>query len=184
MVAAYQKTGKLPELPLTLKSNGLKVYSTTENTSLESIFTSFLSELLTPADVTQFKRYFAIQAYLKPSDKMNEMLSKLSSKIENQYGVAVTFGFGPRFLHSTGQLHKGDSGNGLFLQLLADMPKDCQIPDDPVEQGSSISFGVLKTAQALGDRQALIDAGRHVLTIDLGSDIEKGIEKLVEVIGD
>jgi len=184
MVAAYQDKGKLPELPLTLESNGLKVYSTTGNTSFENIISSFLSQLLTPANVSQSKRYFSIQAYLKPSDKVYDMLKRLSLNIENQYGVAVTIGFGPRFLHSTGQLHKGDSGNGLFLQLLSDSLRDCQIPDDPLKQGSSISFGVLKTAQALGDRQALMDAGRNVLTIDLSSDPEKGIERLVEVVGD
>jgi hypothetical protein len=62
------------------------------------------------------------------------------------------------------------------------MPDDCPIPDDPKDDASSISFGVLKTAQALGDRQALVDAGRSVMTIELGSDIEKGIEKLIDAV--
>ena len=110
------------------------------------------------------------------------MLEKLRDKIQNHYGVAITVGYGPQFLHSTGQLHKGDSGTGIFIQLLADMPENCPIPDDPKTEDSSISFGTLKTSQAFGDRQALLDAGRTVMTIDLGKDINKGIEKLIEIV--
>jgi glucose-6-phosphate isomerase len=183
MVAKFKDTGKLPILPITLKTDGLKIYSTDQSHTLEHLVSIFLGPLLLSDDINQSKRYLSIQAFLKPSEQVQSLLYKLGSKVQNQYGVAVTTGFGPRFLHSTGQLHKGDRGHGLFLQLLADMPEDCSVPDDPRKEGSSISFGVLKTSQALGDRQALIDAGRKVMTIDLGSDIEKGIEKLIEVLG-
>ncbi len=87
-----------------------------------------------------------------------------------KYKVATTLGYGPRFLHSTGQLHKGDSGNGYFIQFISDIEYDAPIPDEAGKDDSSISFGTLIKAQALGDRQALIDNKRKVLTIDLGKD--------------
>jgi glucose-6-phosphate isomerase len=183
MVAKFKETGKLPVLPVTLEAEGLKIYSTDQSYSLDNLISIFLNPLLVSEEVNQKKRYLAIQAFLNPTKHIYSLLDDLGLKIQNQYGVAVTIGFGPRFLHSTGQLHKGDSGNGLFIQLLADMPEDCPIPDDPEKDESSISFGVLKTAQALGDRQALIDGSRNVMTIDLGSDIKNGIRKLQNVIG-
>src|SRR5690606_35935011 len=114
------------------------------------------------------KSYVSIQAYLKPDRETDLILHKLRTYILKKYKVPVTVGYGPRFLHSTGQLHKGDAGNGLFIQLLAEMPDDLPIPDNPGEESSSITFGVLKAAQAFGDRQALIDNKRKVLTIDIG----------------
>jgi glucose-6-phosphate isomerase len=182
MVAEYKEKGKLPVLPVTLEDGGLKIYSSDEGNSLKKLINTFLDPLVSGEDATKIRRYLAIQAYLKPLDEVSTLLEKFRVKIQNQYGVAVTIGFGPRFLHSTGQLHKGDRGTGVFIQLLADMPDDCPIPDDPKDDASSISFGVLKTAQALGDRQALVDAGRSVMTIELGSDIEKGIEKLIDAV--
>ena len=88
----------------------------------------------------------------------------------------------PRFLHSTGQLHKGDGGNGLFIQFTADMPKDLDIPDEAGEEASAMSFGTLKTAQALGDRQALLDNDRHVIRFDLGSDVVANLQKLSQAL--
>jgi len=95
-----------------------------------------------------------------------------------QHSIVVTVGYGPRFLHSTGQLHKGDAGRGLFIQLTADdaasLTGDAPIPDEAGAPESSIAFGVLKAAQALGDRQALLEAGRHVISFHLGDDVVGG----------
>jgi hypothetical protein len=91
-------------------------------------------------------------------------------KILRKYKIATTLGYGPRFLHSTGQLHKGDSGNGFFIQFISDNQDDVAIPEEAGSDKSSISFGTLIRAQALGDRQALIDNKRKVLTIDLGNN--------------
>ncbi len=96
--------------------------------------------------------------------------------------MATTVGYGPRFLHSTGQLHKGDAGNGLFIQITADARQDANIPDKAGEDKSSITFGALKMAQALGDRQALLDAGRKVIRFHLGGDVLSGIEQLEQVL--
>ena len=96
--------------------------------------------------------------------------------------MATTVGYGPRFLHSTGQLHKGDAGHGLFIQFTADDPRDAAIPDEVGSQDSSISFGVLKMAQVLGDRQALLDAGRRVIRFHLGDDVVGGLKRLTEAM--
>jgi hypothetical protein len=165
-----------------VESDGLKIFSSVRGSSPKELLNMFLNLLDSTEDATRRRKYLALHAYLKPSPELSILLEKLKDKIQNHYRIAITIGYGPRFLHSTGQLHKGDDGSGIFIQILADMPEDCPIPDDPKDSGSSISFGTLKTAQALGDRQALIDAGRAVMTIDLGKEIEKGIEKLIEMV--
>jgi hypothetical protein len=94
-------------------------------------------------------------------------LQSLRQKIRDKYAVATTVGYGPRFLHSTGQLHKGDGGKGLFIQFISQPVQDAAIPDEPSSDKSSISFGILKQAQALGDAQALRDQGRKVISFEI-----------------
>jgi hypothetical protein len=94
--------------------------------------------------------------------------------------LAVTTAYGPRYLHSTGQLHKGDAGRGLFVQFVSHHPElEVPIPDAPDDASSSITFGVLKLAQALGDYQALVEAGRRVVRFDVGTEVVAGLEKVV-----
>ncbi|HEY6359334.1 MAG TPA: hypothetical protein VIX35_13925, partial [Vicinamibacterales bacterium] len=90
--------------------------------------------------------------------------------------AATTFGYGPRFLHSTGQLHKGGPNTGLFIQLVARPKRKLPIP------GQRFDFGTLVAAQAAGDYQSLLQHGRRVLPIDLGSDIETGLATLRRTI--
>jgi hypothetical protein len=87
-----------------------------------------------------------------------------------EHGIATTLGYGPRFLHSTGQLHKGGPDNGLFLQITADHTEDVSIPGEPY------SFGVLADAQALGDLRALQDLGRSVIRLHLGAEVEDELQ--------
>jgi hypothetical protein len=94
--------------------------------------------------------------------------------------MAVTTGYGPRFLHSTGQLHKGDAGRGLFIQFTSDNAQDVPIPDEAGASESSINFGALEMSAALGDNQALLDAGRKVIRFHLGMDIPGGLTLLSE----
>lgn len=157
MVKEFQEKGKLPEFG-------------TRND--DNILTSFFSEL------KNGKSYVTIQAYLKPDNKTWQQLQQLRLKILQKYKVATTLGYGPRFLHSTGQLHKGDGGNGFFIQFISNIDKDLPIPNEAGSNESSISFGTLIRAQALGDRQALIDNKRKVLTIDLGKDVNGSLSKL------
>jgi glucose-6-phosphate isomerase len=174
MMKEYQLKGKLPELKSTLNSDGMKIYTDLKVEHLENVFSIFLSNLVSG------KNYVSIQAYLKPEEKTWQQLQLLRLKILQKYNVATTLGYGPRFLHSTGQLHKGDGGNGFFIQLISDAQKDAAIPDEAGEDGSSISFYNLIQAQALGDRQALVDNNRKVLRIDLGIKINGNLEQLLK----
>ncbi|MBW8012710.1 MAG: glucose-6-phosphate isomerase [Chloroflexi bacterium] len=114
--------------------------------------------------------YVAIQSYTFPNKSTSSALQKFRSAIRKKYKLATTIGYGPRFLHSTGQLHKGDRGNGLFIQLVSKAAMDAPIPDVAGDSSSSISFGILKQAQALGDAKALLNAGRRVITFEVDSD--------------
>jgi len=158
MVAEYSLKGTLPPVQ-------------TAQLSKETIHT-FLKECK-PGD------YIAIQAYLQPTNEVDSLLQELREDIFSRYKVATTLGYGPRYLHSTGQLHKGDSGNGLFIQLIADDKVDSNIPDVAGKPGSSMSFSTLKMAQALGDGQALRDQGRRFIRLNLGDDIESGIKSII-----
>jgi hypothetical protein len=122
--------------------------------------------------------YIAIQAYLKPSYETAHALSHFRHLLRDTTGLATTVGYGPRFLHSTGQLHKGDGGSGLFIQLTADDDVDAAIPDEAGKEASSITFGVLKMAQVMGDRHALLEAGRRVIHFHLGPDPASAILSL------
>lgn len=118
--------------------------------------------------------YVALNAYLPRNQQMSALLRRLRVAIRRQTGCATTVGFGPRFLHSTGQLHKGGANNGLFMQITADPVKDILIP----EQG--LSFGTLQRAQSLGDLEALLGRGRRALCVRLHSPGE--LHKLVEMV--
>lgn len=111
--------------------------------------------------------YIALQAWVTPSLETTAALQRWRVALRDRLHVATTVGYGPRFLHSTGQLHKGDGGRGVFIQVVTAPPAtDVPIPDTADSDASRMTFGVLKIAQALGDRQALLDAGRRVLRVD------------------
>ncbi len=111
--------------------------------------------------------YIALQAYLHPRPETTSALRHLQTAISIHTGLACTVGYGPRFLHSTGQLHKGDAGKGLFIQFVSIPDQDLPIPDEPGSSASQMTFGILKQAQALGDAAALRAAGRAVITFQL-----------------
>ncbi|MDD5233025.1 MAG: bifunctional transaldolase/phosoglucose isomerase [Syntrophales bacterium] len=123
--------------------------------------------------------YVALQVFIEPSRELDIILADLRNRIRIFSRKAVTLGYGPRYLHSTGQLHKGDRGNGLFVQFTADDLQDASVPDDPMSDASSITFGVLKKAQALGDRKALVLARRRVIQFHF-DNAEKGLRRLAE----
>jgi hypothetical protein len=103
-------------------------------------------------------------------------------RIRDRLHLVTTVGYGPRFLHSTGQLHKGDAGYGLFIQFTADDPRDTPIPDELGRPESSLTFGVLKQAQVFGDRQALLNAGRQAIRIHLHGDPADGLSRLAATL--
>ena len=115
--------------------------------------------------------YFAVLAYLHDTPARHERLARLRETVRVHTGCATTLGYGPRFLHSTGQLHKGGPNRGVFLQIVA-TEGDLAIP------GERYGFKTLQQAQALGDYRVLERHGRRVLRLDLGSDVDRGLEEL------
>ncbi len=175
MIVQYREKGFLPEEALTLRREGIDVYGNCPAHSPGDALNIFLGSALPNG-------YIALQAYLQPTAETDASLLCLRNCLRDQYHLATTVGYGPRYLHSTGQLHKGDGGRGVFIQLTADNPRDVPIPDEMGQPGSSVTFGVLKAAQALGDRQALLHVGRPVIRFHLGGDIAGGLKVLTEAV--
>lgn len=123
--------------------------------------------------------YVSIQAYVAPTPEVDKALGELQIFIRTHTHLPVTKGYGPRFLHSTGQLHKGDAGRGLFIQLVSENQTDVPIPDEPGNNTSSMTFGVLKIAQAMGDFQALSDVHRRAIRFLIRGDIPGAIRRLM-----
>ncbi len=141
--------------------------------------------VVTPADADAIRRhvlgagagdYVAICPYFVRTAARDRLLTQLRVLARQKTRAATTLGYGPRFLHSTGQLHKGGANNGVFLQLTADVDADLAIPGQPY------TFGALRDAQALGDLQVLRRRGRRAIRVNLGKDIESGIEKLLSAL--
>lgn len=182
MMKTYTNEGKLPELFASLEEDGIKVYGDVEVNNLKDVLIDFLNKLDKGDESGKGRSYVSLQAYIKPTEEATAALHNLRTAIQKKYKLATTVGYGPRFLHSTGQLHKGDAGHGLFIQFTADMPEDIDIPENPGKRNSFFSFAVLKDAQALGDRQALLDNNRKFIRFDLGKDAAANIEKLAAVL--
>lgn len=157
-IADYQQKGKLKEGKPAWKKDGVMVFapSAVTGASLKTVLSAFLKK-------AKPNGYVAINAYLPRNAEMIEALQAMRTAIRARTGNAVTAGFGPRFQHSTGQFHKGGPLNALFIQITTDPEVDMDIPT----QG--LTFGTLIRAQALGDYEALIEAGRKVLRVHLPS---------------
>ncbi len=165
----------MPQIKATLTSAQCDVYGNSGGSTPSNALKNFLSSAAT-------HDYACLQVYLSPSSEIDKTLAELRKTIFIKYGLAVTAGYGPRYLHSTGQLHKGDSGNGLFIQLTADGSIDVAIPDHFGEDNSTLTFGALKAAQAQGDWQALIDARRRVIRFHWKSNPDDGLKKLTKFL--
>ena len=157
MLAQYQAAGRWPPTPKSGPELGRESAS--------------LGDLLSKGGSGD---YLAIMAYLQQTPQVDRALHSLRRRVLESYGIATTVGYGPRFLHSTGQLHKGGPDSGLFLQLTQEHKVDVPIP------GQSYTFGVLAGAQSKGDYQALKKAGRRTARLHLTGDPAAGIAQLVE----
>jgi len=175
MIAEYREKGAMPPETPSLKASGLSVYGIVAAGKPEDALTAFLMQAKPGA-------YAALQAYLTPSHGMDEALQRLQMRIRNRFHLVTTVGYGPRFLHSTGQLHKGDAGYGLFIQFTADDPRNAPIPDELGRPESALTFGILKQAQVFGDRQALLNAGRRAIRIHLNGDAAGGLARLTAAL--
>jgi len=181
-VDEYERKGELPSDKINISGDGIDLYLSNGRNEPEFAYSDpgeamreFLSE-------HNGGGYVTVQAYVHSSPEVDNALLGLRKKILARTRLATTLGYGPRFLHSTGQLHKGDSGKGLFIQITADDSEDVPIPLNAGEDPSLISFGVLKAAQAQGDREALVNVGRKVIRIHLGLDLLGGLDKVLSWI--
>ncbi len=157
-IETYKKEGELTEANPVWAQGGMKIFTpqAVKGNSLAAILDTFLGQAL-PGD------YVAINAYLPRDAAMSGLLTKLRLAIRARTGCATTVGFGPRFQHSTGQLHKGGVSGGFFLQITSEPNQDVDIP------GQDMTFGVLEHAQWLGDYEALAARNRRILRIHLPS---------------
>ncbi|GAB6268785.1 MAG: hypothetical protein STSR0002_15270 [Smithella sp.] len=175
MIAVYREHKEFPYELSSLTTPECVVYGGPQALTLADKLKNFLSE-------AEKGDYVCLQVYLNQSPEVDEALCTLRETIFIKYGLAVTTGYGPRYLHSTGQLHKGDSGNGLFIQLTQENFRDVDIPDEIGKKKSSLTFGTLQAAQAQGDRQALKDAGRRIIRFHFRTNPVAGLKNLTEIL--
>jgi transaldolase/glucose-6-phosphate isomerase len=175
LLRAFHERGALPISAPLVADEGIAAYADGERLGDTPVTVDgALRQLLA---LTQPGDYFAILAYL-PQDRETEgRLQRLRVGVRDALGVATTLGFGPRFLHSTGQLHKGGPDSGIFLQLTAEPSRDLPIP------GWEESFGTLIAAQALGDLESLQRRGRRVLRVHL-NELQAGLGRLEAMVAE
>jgi transaldolase/glucose-6-phosphate isomerase len=122
--------------------------------------------------------YFALLAYVEMNEAHREALQAIRHEVRDRRGVATCLGFGPRFLHSTGQAYKGGPNSGVFVQVTCDDAEDLPIP------GQTYTFGVVKAAQARGDLEVLADRGRRVVRLHLGADVAAGLSRVQKLVSE
>jgi len=166
IIATFEANGSLPAPEPTASDGLLRVF---EGTSVEAQVGQLLSHATPP-------QYFAIMAYVERNPATEAKLQRLAGHVRDLRKVAVTIGFGPRFLHSTGQLHKGGTGHGVFLQVTATDFADVPIP------GKAYTFSTLKRAQADGDLQALAGRMSTVLRVHIEGDLDQGFDQLAAMV--
>ncbi|MBI2089357.1 MAG: bifunctional transaldolase/phosoglucose isomerase [Deltaproteobacteria bacterium] len=174
LAVAYEQTGKLPEEFPLASEDDVSVLADTQNAAvvgparakgLEAVLAAHLNRIR-PGD------YFAVNAYAAMSPANRKELQAIRHAVRDAKRVATTLGFGPRFLHSTGQLHKGGPNSGVFLQITSEDAEDLPIP------GQEYTFGMLKRFQAQGDFEVLAERGRRLLRVHLGTDVPAGLRRL------
>jgi hypothetical protein len=175
LTSAYEQTGKLPEREPVLVDAGIELYATdayaatlkaaAPTATLAGYLRAHLSQIH-PGD------YFATLAFLPMFREHEAAIQGFRHKVRDARRVATCLGFGPRFLHSTGQDYKGGPNSGVFLQITADHAVDVDVP------GQTYSFGVVIDAQAAGDLAVLESRGRRALRVHLGADVAAGLRTL------
>ena len=172
LLAEYQQRGALNEQTEVISDNGIRVLTDERNNkelhgkSLDDVLESHLARV-------KDGDYVAITQYFEEKPEYDALLQELRIAIRDNFRVATTTGYGPRFLHSTGQLHKGGADNGVFIQLTAADANDVELP------GEKFTFGVLAQAQALGDFESLSSRNRRAIRVDLGRDIKAGLVRVL-----
>jgi len=175
----YERTGKLPDEVPFFESEGIALFSSEDYASrllvdageqtAAAIIDAHLSTIGTGD-------YFGLLGYVEMNAENEDLLQTIRTSVLDRFECATCLGFGPRFLHSTGQAYKGGGNNGVFLQITADDAEDMTVP------GQKYTFGVVRSAQARGDFQVLLDRGRRALRVHLSSDVADGLRELSVII--
>lgn len=171
LLQAYRSGGGPPDGPAACEAEGISLF-TDPGIQPASVAAGLAAHLARarPGD------YLALLAYLPPGDDVSPRLQALRTLLRDRLKIATTVGYGPRYLHSTGQLHKGGPDTGLFIQITWADAEDLAVPGEPY------SFGALKRAQALGDLQALRDRGRRVIRLHVNRSPADALERLTEMV--
>ena len=169
LTGEYEETGKLPPETPILEDSGVKLFTDAKNAA-ELAKAAGGQKTLVAYLRAHFNRikpgdYFALLGYIDMNEENEKQLGGLRKEVMTKKKVATCLGFGPRFLHSTGQAYKGGPNSGVFLQITCDDAHDVPVP------GSKYTFGVVKAAQARGDFEVLAERGRRALRIHLGSGV-------------
>jgi glucose-6-phosphate isomerase/putative lipoic acid-binding regulatory protein len=182
LTEAYEKSGKLPEEAPLFEESGIKLFTDERNaTNLVKLvgndrsLTGFLRAHLNQLGAGD---YLGLLGYIQMNAEHEEQLQLIRHSVRNSKHVATCLGFGPRFLHSTGQAYKGGPNTGVFLQITCDDAVDLPVPDQ------KYTFGTVKAAQARGDFQVLADRKRRALRVHLPKDVNAGLEKLKQAVMD
>jgi transaldolase/glucose-6-phosphate isomerase len=180
LTAEYEKTGSLPAEKPFFEQDGIKLFTDSKNADAltkaagnEKSLSNYLRSHLNRLGAGD---YFALLAFIQMNDEHEQSLQKIRHAVRDNRRVATCLGFGPRFLHSTGQAYKGGPNSGVFLQVTCDDAADLPVP------GQKYTFGVVKAAQARGDFQVLVERGRRALRVHLGKDLKSSLAKLQAVV--
>jgi transaldolase/glucose-6-phosphate isomerase len=176
LTSEYEKTGSLPAEKPILEDSGVKLFTDDKNAadlakaaggdkSLVGYLKAHLSRI-------KARDYFAVLGYIQMNAEHEQSLQKIRHAVRDKKHVATCLGFGPRFLHSTGQAYKGGPNSGVFLQITCDDAVELPVP------GQKYTFGIVKAAQARGDFQVLAERGRRALRVHLGSNLKAGLATL------
>jgi len=172
LTSEYEKTGSLPSEKPLFEQNGIKLFADPKNTGALGAKKSLTDYLRAHFARIGAGDYFAVLAYIEMNEPHDTELQKMRHAVRNGKRAATCLGFGPRFLHSTGQAYKGGPNSGVFLQITCDDAADVPVP------GQKYTFGVVKAAQARGDFQVLADRGRRALRVHLGKDVDAALSAL------
>jgi transaldolase / glucose-6-phosphate isomerase len=179
LTSEYEKKGSLPAETPILEDNGIKLFADAKNA--DALAKAAASKSLGGYLKAHLNRigvgdYFALLAYMQMNDEHEAELQKMRHAVRDNKRVATCLGFGPRFLHSTGQAYKGGPNTGVFLQITRDDAVDLPVP------GQKYTFGIVKAAQARGDFQVLASRDRRALRVHLGKDVRTGLALLQTAI--
>jgi transaldolase/glucose-6-phosphate isomerase len=184
LTSEYESKGALPPEKPIVEEAGFKLFTDEKNASelakavsarpaSDGLLKNYLHAHLARLGAGD---YFALLAYVEMNAAHEAALQTLRMTVRDRKRVATVLGFGPRFLHSTGQAYKGGPNSGVFLQITCDDAQDLPVP------GQKYTFGIVKAAQARGDFQVLADRKRRALRVHLGSDVGAGLAKLTELV--